>query len=277
MNFSGFSEKMEFSPVFDSSTLLHSYFVWGPDTPDRERAVNTLAAAMVCSSGKMSPCGVCEHCRKAKKGVHPDIITVSPPQDKKEISADTARFISADAYIAPNEAERKVYVIKSADVLPPVCQNILLKTLEEPPGQSCFIIVGQSPSELLETVLSRCGEIRVTGREDMPSSGVQEYVDGFFTALSGGNLKLAEFLTGLDGMDKIQFTEFLSLSRARAVEILKKCVLKESPLPEDLAAHLISTLAAAESMAAVNVNTGHITGWLLAELIRVPTPQKRGI
>ena len=42
MNFSGFSEKMEFSPVFDSATLLHSYFVWGEDTPDRERAARTL-------------------------------------------------------------------------------------------------------------------------------------------------------------------------------------------------------------------------------------------
>jgi DNA polymerase-3 subunit delta' len=272
MNFSGFSEKMEFSPVFDSATLLHSYFVWGEDTPDRERAANTLAAAMVCSSGGMSPCGVCEHCRKAKKGVHPDIIVIAPPADKKEISAETARFISADAYISPNEAERKVYIIKNAGALPPVCQNILLKTLEEPPGQSCFIIVGNSPSELLETVLSRCGEIRVAGSEAGFSSDTQEYVDGFFAALQGGNLKLAEFLAGLDGMDKIQFTEFLGSLRAAAIERLKKCALGESQLSEDKLMHLISALADAAGMAAVNVNTGHITGRLFAELITVPTP-----
>ena len=277
MNFSGFSEKMEFSPVFDRGTLLHSYFVWGSDTPDRERAVNTLAAAIVCSSDGKSPCGTCEHCRKAKKGVHPDIIEITPPADKKEVSADTARFISADAYVAPNEAERKVYVIKTAAALTPVCQNILLKTLEEPPGRSCFIIVGDNPSQLLQTVLSRCVEVRITGEENAVSSNIHEYVDGFFNALESSNLKLAEFLAGLDGIDKLQFTEFLSLTRSRAVENLKKSVLEKNSLYEELMMHLISALASAQDMASVNVNTGHITGRLLAELIQVPESQKRGI
>ena len=110
------------------SPLSHSYLITGGNAAARRDYARRLAAAYVCA-GERPPCGVCPHCRKAEEDIHPDVITVGPAGDKGEILVDQIRFLRRDAYILPNEARRKVYIIDPADGMNPAAQNALLKVL----------------------------------------------------------------------------------------------------------------------------------------------------
>ena len=65
------------------------------------------------------------------------------------------REIRNDAYIIPNEADQKVYILKSADKMNPQAQNALLKIIEEPPEYARFILECSSRAAMLDTIMSR--------------------------------------------------------------------------------------------------------------------------
>jgi hypothetical protein len=146
--------------------LSHAYMVVGPEGPERDKMVQQLAAAMVCSQPN-APCGQCRDCKKALGGIHPDITRLERQSEKgqlhREILVDQIRQITADAVVAPNEAARKVYIIAQADKMNLAAQNALLKALEEPPGHACFILCTTAADALLPTVRSRC--VRLTEDE----------------------------------------------------------------------------------------------------------------
>ena len=82
------------------------------------------------------------------------------PNEKGTITVEMAREIIGQASYRPFEARRRVVVVDDADSLQPAAQNALLKTLEEPPPSSMFVLVTARPDSLLETVRSRCPRIR---------------------------------------------------------------------------------------------------------------------
>ena len=104
--------------------LSHAYLVVGEN---RRELAQTLAAAWVCTGDK-PPCGQCSGCRKAAAGIHPDIIRADPDGDG--LKAEAVRALRSDAYIRPNEAPKKVYVLEHAELLNATGQNILLKLIE---------------------------------------------------------------------------------------------------------------------------------------------------
>lgn len=87
------------------------------------------------------------------KGIHPDVITVE--EEKGIISVERVREIKNDAAILPNEAERKVYIIRDAQNMTVQAQNAFLKLLEEPPKHVVFILTADNRAKLLETIISR--------------------------------------------------------------------------------------------------------------------------
>lgn len=149
--------------------LSHAYMLVGPDDAAREERATYLAAALLCGAAD-APCGRCRDCRKVFAGVHPDVIrverqTADKGQLRREIVVDQIRQITADAVVAPNEAARKVYVIREADKLNTAAQNALLKALEDPPGHACFLLCTTAADALLPTVRSRCVREDETVRE----------------------------------------------------------------------------------------------------------------
>jgi DNA polymerase-3 subunit delta' len=100
-------------------------------------------------------CGVCPACTRIARGVHPDVIVVEPG-DNGSIKIEQARDVVDRAAYRPFEGRRRVVIIDEADALVPAAQNALLKTLEEPPSASAFILVTARPDALLATVRSRC-------------------------------------------------------------------------------------------------------------------------
>lgn len=149
--------------------LSHAYMLIGPDGDGRERAVKRLSAALLCAEAD-PPCMRCRDCRKAAAGIHPDIITVERQYDEKgrlrqEILVGQIRAVVSDAYIAPNEAIRKVYIVREADRLNTEAQNALLKALEEPPGHACFLLCSATADALLPTIRSRCVRVDDADRD----------------------------------------------------------------------------------------------------------------
>lgn len=147
--------------------LSHAYMLVGPEDDARREAMLRLEAELLCSAPEEGACGRCRDCRKVAEGVHPDVIVLErQPGDKgqlhREILVDQVRDAVADAVVAPNEAARKVYVIREADRMNTAAQNALLKALEEPPGHACFLLCTTAADALLPTVRSRC--VRVDER-----------------------------------------------------------------------------------------------------------------
>ncbi len=114
-----------------------------------------IAAALVCSSGGTVPCGVCPNCRKADADSHADILLYTVEDKPKAFKVDYVRDIRSKAYIVPNEADRKVFILENAHTMGVEGQNAILKILEEPPAYVNFILLCSSKSGFLPTVLSR--------------------------------------------------------------------------------------------------------------------------
>lgn len=91
--------------------------------------------------------------------MHPDVILLQP-DDMGSIKTDAVRAVIVRAGYRPFEGRRRVVVIDDADALETAAQNALLKTLEEPPSASVFVLVSALPDALLPTVRSRCPRLR---------------------------------------------------------------------------------------------------------------------
>src|SRR6202158_3085947 len=124
-----------------------------------------LAAVFSPSTGVSDPslevdaCGKCAACTRIARGVHPDVLLVEPG-DSGSIRIDQARDIVDRAAYRPFEGRRRAVIVDEADALMPAAQNALLKTLEEPPSASVFMLVTSRPDMLLATVQSRCPRLR---------------------------------------------------------------------------------------------------------------------
>ena len=104
-------------------------------------------------------CGVCAACAKIERNVHPDFVVLERP-DSGSVKIDQVRDAIGTTAYRPFEGRCRVIVIDEADRLNPDSQNALLKSLEEPPASSVFILVSSRPETLLSTVRSRCSRLR---------------------------------------------------------------------------------------------------------------------
>ncbi len=169
--------------------ILHAYILAAADAGVREQESVSLAAAMLCTAGGPRPCGQCRDCRKVLRGLHPDVICVDPASGSKRpvFKVDQIRDVSADAYIMPTEAQRKVYLLRQADTMNPAAQNALLKLLEEPPRSASFILAVERAESLLPTVRSRCEIIRCnTDAGALPEESQQE-AEAYLKLLARGD------------------------------------------------------------------------------------------
>jgi DNA polymerase-3 subunit delta' len=104
---------------------------------------------------EMDACGKCRACDRIARGVHVDVMTLEP-DDKASIKIDPVRDVLSHTSFRPFEGRKRVVLIREADTLEPSSQNALLKSLEEPPPATMFILTTAVPGALLPTVRSRC-------------------------------------------------------------------------------------------------------------------------
>ena len=159
MRFDGFEGNDEtkrlLSSYVDGGRIPHALVMEGPQGSGRRTLARLLARAVVCSSADAKPCGCCSHCLKAAGGNHPDITEAGGEGASRAFHIDVVRQIRGDAYVLPNEAERRVFILSGAQGMTEQAQNALLKILEEPPKLLVFILTCESRSQLLSTIQTR--------------------------------------------------------------------------------------------------------------------------
>ncbi len=148
--------------LIDSGRFPHAVVIEGEQGLGKRTLARLLATALVCR-GEQKPCMKCTQCHKAQDKIHPDIFEYSAQGGANSFHVDVVREIIKDAYIQPNEAEHKIYILGNADCMSISAQNALLKVLEEPPQYAVFILTAKSKSMLLETVISRSVVVSLEG------------------------------------------------------------------------------------------------------------------
>ena len=142
------------------ASLPPSLLFAGPRGVGKRKTALGLAQALNCVSPRDGDaCGSCTACTRIARGVHPDVVVLEP-EESGAIKIEAVRDIVDRAAYRPFEGRRRVVIVDDADALVPQAQNALLKTLEEPPPSSVFILVTARPDVLLPTVRSRCPLLR---------------------------------------------------------------------------------------------------------------------
>ncbi|MBN1594923.1 DNA polymerase III subunit delta' [candidate division FCPU426 bacterium] len=138
----------------------HAYLFTGPEGVGKRTAALSLAQALNCPSPQAGDaCGVCLACRKIQEAIHPDVHWIVP--DGQNIKIEQIReHMQREAFLKPLEGRTKFFGIDPAEALTTEAANSLLKLLEEPPQDVVVVLLSNQPFLLLETVRSRCQEVR---------------------------------------------------------------------------------------------------------------------
>ena len=134
-------------------TPVHAYLLVGPPGTGKQEAARAFAASLLCPTGG---CGECSACRRVLDGVHPDVVVVR--REGAFISVPRAREIVQLAARSPLEGARKVLVLTEFHLVDKA-GPALLKTIEEPPPGTVFVILADQVPEELVTIASRCCRI----------------------------------------------------------------------------------------------------------------------
>jgi DNA polymerase-3 subunit delta' len=108
---------------------------------------------------EIDACGACPSCLRIARHVHTDVITIEPGESGT-IKIEQVRDAIGHTAFRPFEGRRRVVIVDDADAMVAAAQNALLKTLEEPPPGSVFILISAMADSLLPTVRSRCSLLR---------------------------------------------------------------------------------------------------------------------
>ncbi len=178
---------------------VHAYLVVGPAGTGQRELASSFAAGLVCDEGG---CGRCEHCRRALAGTHPDVIVRE--RAGPFITVDDAREIGRLASLSPVEARRKVLVLADFHLVRDAAPA-LLKTIEEPPATTVFVVLAdQVPAELV-TIASRCVRVQLSPLpaerivEALVGEGVEAAIAEEAAAASNGRLDRARLLASDQG------------------------------------------------------------------------------
>ncbi len=138
-----------------SGRVTHAYLFSGPPRVGKTTFALELAKFLNCQNPtERGSCGQCKNCRLIANLAHPDVSLLSSAGDYLKI--DQIRNFTRWLNFKPVEGKIKVGIIKEAEKLTEEAANCLLKTLEEPPGESVIILITSQRASLLPTIISRC-------------------------------------------------------------------------------------------------------------------------
>ena len=172
-----------------SAQLVHALLLSGEEGVGKRTLARVIAATLLCRDPGPRPCGQCPACRMVDSGEHPDLIEIRrgvplAPDGKKDratIPVEDIREMIRLCGQNTMSGGRRVVLLQDADTMTAQAQNCLLKTLEEPPPETWFLLMTAHPANLLTTVISRCRILRMKPWTDeyianvLRKQGIGEY------------------------------------------------------------------------------------------------------
>jgi DNA polymerase III subunit delta' len=147
--------------VGEPSAMTHAWLFTGPPGSGRSTAARAFAAALQCDQQERDQrgCGSCHACRTVLAGTHADVQVVAT--EKLSIGVDDVRALVQRAARAPSAGRWRVVLVEDADRFTEHSANTLLKSIEEPPPRTVWLLCAPSPEDMVTTIQSRCRPVRL--------------------------------------------------------------------------------------------------------------------
>lgn len=201
--------------LFDEDKLHHCYIFAGESGCGQGYTIDKLSRYIFCSAPER-PCGECTVCRRVSDGSFSDIKTTDALVTVDKLpKIDEIRDIISWSYTSPMEGKHKLVIIHNIDQLNIRAINLLLKTIEEPPEQTYFILTAKDKQSVLPTILSRAMLIHFSPVRDS---------DDEILSLANGRWELAQRLASDSGA-----VESLKQSKVAIMKILADITSRSIP------------------------------------------------
>ena len=186
----------------EADKLAHALMIEGPSGVGKTQLARAMIARLLCREDQPRACGQCRSCQLLVSGAHPDYFDLQPEEDSKVIKVDQVRALIGKLDLTTSISERKVAYIHPADVMNGAAANALLKSLEEPAGNTVLILVSDNPGRLPVTIRSRCQSISINQPDarqvqdwlEHASGSPSEQVSAALQAAGGSPLRAAQYL-----------------------------------------------------------------------------------
>lgn len=215
-----------FQNAVSMGKVSHAYILNGEDAESRHLIAEAFSRALQCQDEKVKPCGECRSCKQTVAGNQPDIIWVRHEKPTSIGVEEVRTQLVGDILIKPYSSPYKIYIIDEAEKLTVQAQNVLLKTVEEPPAYAVIIFLTANAESLLPTILSRCILLNMRPvSEDVIRSylkdkaGVLEDKAELCTAFSQGILGKALKLAQSESFDAIRNHAVVLLKNIENMEL----------------------------------------------------------
>ncbi|HEY6611455.1 MAG TPA: DNA polymerase III subunit delta' [Pseudomonas sp.] len=211
----------------------HAYLLHGPAGIGKRALAERLAGLLLCRAPAASDaCGQCKACLLLRAGTHPDLFELQPEEADKPIRVDQVRelvdFVGQTAQLGG----RKLVLLEPAEAMNLNAANALLKSLEEPSGDTVLLLVSHQPSRLLPTIRSRCQQ------QACPLPGAE-----------AARSWLAGQLPELDAAVHRRLLELAAGSPLRALQLYRDGVLEQRNLVEEGVKKLLKQQATPSELA----------------------------
>ena len=156
------SVRKSLSDMVSANNLAHAYLLTGPRGAGKTSTARVLARIVNCEhNGEKlgEPCNECGACKSILEGSAVDVIEIDAASNR---GIDDIRELKEKIRLAPSSLRTKVYIIDEVHMLTTEAFNALLKTLEEPPSHSLFILCTTELHKVPETIVSRCVQLQFT-------------------------------------------------------------------------------------------------------------------
>ncbi len=223
----------------DKGTVSHAFLFWGPPGAGKKRAAKILAAALNCPK---RGCGSCIDCQKIFEEIHPDVYQISP--EGSTITIDQIRFLQDLTNLKLSEGRAKVFILEEVDCMRREAANAFLKTLEEPPPSTFFILIASQLDDMLPTIISRCQNIRFRpiSMDQIKSlmvkeKGIEDKEAELISKISGGIVERAFSLVESEeakGQRELLLSILYGLNQVNIVKLLDSATLLISKIRDPL-------------------------------------------
>jgi DNA polymerase-3 subunit delta' len=211
----------------------HAYLLHGPIGIGKRALAERLMASLLCQRlNGLQACGECKSCLLLAAGSHPDNYVLEPEEADKAIKVDQVRDLVSFVVQTAQMGGRKVVLIEPVEAMNINAANALLKSLEEPSGNTVLLLVSHQPSRLLPTVKSRCVQ------QACPLPSERASLEWLATALPGSSeaerIELLSLAAGSPLAAVSLQAQGVREQRAQVVDGVKK-LLKQQQSPTQLA------------------------------------------